>query len=201
MRAKIRRTVKEQRRPRVTVLLSGGIDSTSCLAYYLGEGFHAKALFVDYGQIAAKKERRAAKSVSAHFGVPLKVVRLNGVSKKGPGLIIGRNAFLLLTALLDFPLNAGTIALGIHSGTRYRDCTALFVRKMQGIFDICTAGTTQIGTPFLRWGKGDVWTFARSRNVPLRLTYSCERGLSQPCGSCNSCLDLEALRASSLHEN
>ena len=187
--------------PKATVLLSGGIDSTTCIAYYLGQGFHVDALFVDYGQPATTREMQAAKSVSAHFGVPLKVVRLNGTSKKGPGLIIGRNAFLLLTSLLEFTPNAGIIALGIHTGTRYRDCTPLFVRKMQGIFDICTGGTTQIGAPFLNWGKGDVWAFALSRKVPLSLTYSCERGLPQPCGSCNSCLDLEALRASSLHKN
>lgn len=187
--------------PKATVLLSGGIDSSACVAYYLGQRFRVDALFVDYGQAAAAKEMRAAKSVCGHFHIPLNVVRLRGTSKKGPGLITGRNAFLLSISLLEFAPRAGTIALGIHSGTRYRDCTPLFVRKMQLIFDICTGGTVQIGAPFLNWGKADVWTFARARKVPLTITYSCERGLKQPCGSCNSCLDLEALRAGSLHQN
>ncbi len=192
---------KKRLRGRVTVLLSGGIDSSTCLAYYLDEGFRVNALFVDYGQLSARREVRAAKSVCFHFRVPLSIVRLTGTSKKGPGPITGRNAFLLLVCAIEFRADAGIVALGIHSGTQYRDCSPQFVQKMQAIFDICTGGTIQIGTPFLKWRKGDIWTFARSKNVPLRMTYSCERGLTQPCGSCNSCSDLEALLAGPISQN
>src|SRR5271169_4913513 len=81
-----------------TVLLSGGIDSTACLAYYLNEGFRVDALFVNYGQIGASKELQAAKAICRHFRIRLRVVALSGITTKGPGLITGRNAFLLLTA-------------------------------------------------------------------------------------------------------
>lgn len=37
----------------VLVLLSGGIDSTACLDFYLQLGRPSCALFVDYGQPAA----------------------------------------------------------------------------------------------------------------------------------------------------
>lgn len=188
-------------RPKTTVLLSGGIDSTACLAYYLDHGARVEALFIDYGQAAAKREASAARLICQHFRVPLKTLKLAGASRKNAGLIVGRNAFLLLSAELESNGRSRIVALGIHSGTKYPDCSPIFVAKMQSIFDIYAGGVLQIAAPFLKWRKPDVWAFAKARNVPLRLTYSCERGLRQPCASCESCLDLEALRASSLHEN
>ena len=188
-------------RPPATILLSGGIDSATCLAYYLGERFKVDALFVDYGQFGAPREVRAARLIARHFRVPLTILKVTGMRKKGPGLIVGRNAFLLLTAALEFGIRAGLIAIGIHSGTNYRDCSPVFVRKMQAVIDVCTGGKVQISAPFLKWGKGDVWTYAKTKKVPLALTYSCERGLAQPCGSCDSCRDVEALNAGANHED
>jgi 7-cyano-7-deazaguanine synthase len=190
-------TKRSHRRFKTVVLLSGGIDSTSCLSYYLRQGFRVQALFVDYGQLSSKRELRAAKSVSSYFRVPLRIVKLNGAARHGPGLIKGRNGFLLLTAIVELGSNKGVIALGIHSGTKYKDCSARFVREMQAVSDTCTGGSIQIEAPFLRWSKGDIWTFAKREGVPLHLTYSCERGLTQPCGSCASCADLEKLNAGS----
>lgn len=38
--------------------------------------------------------------------------------------------------------------------------------------------------------KIEVWEYAKSKRVPINLTYSCELGLKQPCGKCPSCKDL-----------
>ena len=186
---------KRTRRGRATVLLSGGIDSSTCLAYYLDEEFDVGAVFVSYGQVASTPELLAAKSVCRHFHVPLRVIRMEQTTAKGPGLIIGRNAFLVCTAVLEAGENAGIVAIGIHSGTRYRDCSPLFVRELQRLFDVCTGGSVQIGAPFVRWTKRDIWQLAKRLKVPLSVTYSCERGRKQPCGKCDSCSDLEILRA------
>jgi len=171
------------------------------LAYYRSERFAVDALFVDYGQLSARREMRAAKLIARHFHVPLRILKIVGASKKGSGLIVGRNAFLLFTAALEFGSRAGQIVIGIHSGTNYRDCSAVFVRRTQEVIDICIGGKVQIGAPFLKWGKGDVWTYAKRKKVPLALTYSCERGLAQPCGCCDSCKDVEALNAGSHHKD
>ena len=197
MKRTTERAKGSRRRFKTIVLLSGGIDSTSCLSYYLRRGFRAQALFVDYGQISSKRELRAARLVCHHFRVPLRVVELNGTVPHGPGLIRGRNGFLLLTAMMESEINKGVIALGIHAGTKYKDCSPRFVHEMQAVFDTCTGGCIQIGAPFLRWSKSDIWTFAKREGVPLDLTYSCERGLAQPCGFCDSCMDLEKLNAGS----
>ena len=182
--------------PEVCVLLSGGMDSSACVAFYLERSFSVRCIFIDYGQDAAIREGVAARSVAQHFHVPLAKCRFLGFAQKGQGTIRGRNAFLLIAALMETPENVGTLALGIHSGTGYVDCASPFIRKMQSVFDAYTAGTVQIGTPFLEWTKADIHAFCRTRNVPLELTYSCELGLDQPCGGCHSCRDLEVLDAS-----
>ena len=177
------------------MLLSGGIDSSTCLAYLLSEGFDVEAVFVRYGQAAGARELRAAKSVARHFRVPLRLIRMVHCARKGPGLIVGRNAFLVCAAVLEASKDAQLVAIGIHAGTRYRDCTPLFLRKLQNLFDVCTGGSVQISAPFLKWTKREIWELATRLKVPLSATYSCERGLKQPCGKCDSCGDLEILRA------
>lgn len=195
MRPRQRPEIKIQRHPPALVLLSGGIDSSSCIAYYLSEGFRVRALFVDYGQASAKREQQAARLISKHFRVSLNFVKLSGVARKGPGLIIGRNALLLLVAAMASVRSRGFIAIGIHAGTSYSDCSPGFKTKMQAILDLYCNGAVQIGAPFLRWRKRDIWSFAIQQGVPLELTYSCERGKHQPCGRCKSCRDVEVLRA------
>jgi 7-cyano-7-deazaguanine synthase len=49
--------------------------------------------------------------------------------------------------------------------------------------------------PFVQWSKADVYSLALRLDVPLGLTHSCEAS-DEPCGSCRSCVDREALLAS-----
>jgi len=178
------------------VLLSGGIDSSACVSFYMDQGFSTEGVFIDYGQIALPREIRAAESIAEYYGISLKKFKWSGGQQKKSGFISGRNAFLLSSALMELPQETGILAIGIHSGTTYQDCSISFVRKMQTLFDLYTHGRVQIGTPFLKWLKSDIWHYSKSRGVPLNLTYSCERGEEQPCGHCLSCRDLEALYAS-----
>jgi len=181
----------------VCVLLSGGIDSTACVAFYLDQGFSVNATFVDYRQVSARRELAAAEAIAGHYAIPLIALTWSGFCEKGAGLIQGRNALLLVGALMELPQDVSILALDIHSGTTYQDCTRSFICQMQSVFDIYMQGKVQIGVPFLEWTKSDIWAFCKSRGVPLELTYSCERGLDQPCGKCLSCRDLEVLYAHS----
>jgi len=178
------------------VLLSGGIDSSACVSFYMDQGFSTEGMFIDYGQIALPREIRAAESIAEHYRIPLKKLKWSGGQQKKSGFICGRNAFLLFSGLMELRQETAILAIGIHSGTTYQDCSMSFVRKMQGLFDVYTHGRVQIGTPFLKWLKGDIWHYLKSRGVPLNLTYSCELGEDQPCGHCLSCRDLEILYAS-----
>lgn len=185
----------------VTVLLSGGIDSTACLAFYLSQKHTTDALFIEYGQASINQELRAAQSISRHYRIQLHRIKVAGVTQKGGGLIVGRNAFLLGLALMEFRRETGLIAIGIHAGTNYADCSRPFVRRMQAIFDCCASGRIRIAAPFLAWSKRDILAFAAGRSVPIHMTYSCERGATQPCGSCLSCSDLEKLDVGQMHKN
>ncbi|MBD2501887.1 7-cyano-7-deazaguanine synthase [Anabaena azotica] len=176
------------------LLLSGGIDSSACLHYYLNKGFSVSALFIHYGQISASKEESAATNISKHYNIPIEKIKLTGFKKWAGGYIPGRNAFLLHTALMAFKENTGIISIGIHAGTNYNDCSERFIATMQSSFDIYTDGCIRIGVPFMKWDKRMIWDYCKLNQVPLEITYSCELGQEQPCGQCLSCKDLEALR-------
>jgi 7-cyano-7-deazaguanine synthase len=177
------------------VLLSGGVDSTACVAFYLEQKFCVAGAFVDYSQAAASCELNAAKAVAQYYRIPLRTFTWSGGAKKGDGEVVGRNAFLALALAMELGDMAGIIAAGIHSGTRYYDCSGSFLSSLQGIIDGYTDGRLRIGAPFLDWDKRLIWEYCMSHHVPVELTYSCEKGTLPPCGTCNSCRDLEALRA------
>lgn len=177
------------------VLLSGGIDSSACAAFYLTQKFSVQALFVDYGQISAARESSSAVAICAHYGIPLEKIVCSGFTRWEGGYIPGRNAFLLYSALMAFKRATGIIAIGIHAGTSYQDCSERFIHHMQSSFDLYADGRIRIGAPFLRWSKRQIWDYSKKHKIPVQLTYSCELGVRQPCGRCFSCKDLEALYA------
>jgi 7-cyano-7-deazaguanine synthase len=55
------------RKKRAVVLLSGGLDSSTCLAVALHEGYEAHALSVDYGQ-RHKGELARARRIARALG-------------------------------------------------------------------------------------------------------------------------------------
>lgn len=181
----------------VQVLLSGGLDSSACVSFYQQQSFIVSATFIDYGQASARCEFEAAQAVAKHYSIPLAIVRCDGMRRKGAGMVQGRNAFLVFSAIMESPEFAGIIALGIHASPHYPDCSAAFVESVQAVVDIYADGRIRIAAPFIDWIKRDIWSFCNSSGVPTNLVYSCEYGGNRPCGRCLSCRDLEMFRACS----
>lgn len=179
----------------VEVLVSGGIDSAALLAFYLSQRLSVRALFVDFDQPAAKQESRAARAVCKHYGVHLSIMTVKSGTTFSSGEIAGRNAFLVFSALLVCRARAGTIAIGIHEGSSYYDCSEGFLKSIQAVVDGYAAGKVKVAAPFLNWGKQVIWEFCKEAQVPVESTYSCETGGVPPCGKCRSCKDREALDA------
>jgi len=179
----------------VVVLLSGGIDSTACLCFYRQQKQKVTAAFIDYGQAAAKNERKAAGLVAKHYGIDLKEYVFLNYTPPIEGYIPARNMFLLMSALMTWSQKSGLIAIGIHCGTAYLDCSPSFMSAATRVFDFYTNGLIMPVAPFLKYSKGNIFDYCRKENVPLQYTYSCEMGLTQPCGRCASCQDLEKLYA------
>lgn len=179
-------------REQVTVLLSGGIDSAACIAFYAERGATLTATFVDYGQAARVAESRAAKAVARHYGASVSAVRVDARRRWGAGLIPARNAMLVSCGLMVAKPRVQALVLGIHAGTSYVDCSPPFVQVMQKVADLYTDGRVQIAAPFLTWTKAEIARYCSVKRVPIHLTYSCEAG-SQPCRRCSSCRDREGI--------
>jgi 7-cyano-7-deazaguanine synthase len=177
-----------------TVLFSGGVDSAACAHYLQKRGNRIRALFVDYGQKAAPFEHAAAQQLSAFLHVGLSVIRVVTERSFGGGEITGRNAFLVFASILDdSPPQCQLIALGLHAGTPYYDCSPAFLEATNRLVAEYTDGRTRVIAPFIDWTKRDIFDYALRSDLPLDLAYSCEAGGSVPCGSCLSCRDREML--------
>lgn len=176
----------------VLVLLSGGLDSSAC-ATLAREKPGAKCLFVDYGQAAVKWEQAAANRISHLLSLPLTTVTISSPKKFGAGEISGRNAFLVLTALMFGDIRHGEIILGIHAGTSYYDCTPAFLASVDRIVAEYTDGRVRVAAPFLQQHKHEIVDYLKSTMIPAEATYSCEAGTQVPCGTCLSCRDRKAL--------
>lgn len=174
---------------RVLVLLSGGIDSSCCVAFYRQAGHEVAGVFVDYGQPVNEQEELSAKAIARNFTIPLHVIRSSGPGKEFSNEIAGRNAFLTFAALLYFPHLAGLISLGIHAGSGYYDCSEHFIGHLSALLSGYCNGQVVLGTPFLTWSKNAVYDFCLKNKIPVELTWSCEVGPLVPCGRCLSCED------------
>lgn len=178
----------------VLVLFSGGIDSTSCVYYYQKLGYNVKGLFINYGQPAALKEQIAIGNLSKLLKIETIQVETNLLPNIEKGLILGRNYLLLSLALSCYPYKEGIISLGIHSGTKYPDCSTNFVKLNQQIIDLYTNGNIVLDCPFISLQKNDIYNYFINSNIPFELTYSCELGGDTPCGKCLTCMDIKALQ-------
>jgi 7-cyano-7-deazaguanine synthase len=179
-----------QGQAKVGVLLSGGLDSSCLAALYVHQGWSVRALLVDYDQPALAEELAAASVVAGQLGIRLDQIAMRGLTKWPiDAAMPGRNGLLLLAGLAHFGPAFDVIAIGIHGGSRYWDCSPDFVKAMQSIFDGYTLGVVQVGAPFVAWSKREVLAFARSAGVPVESTYSCDRPAG-PCGECGSCRDV-----------
>jgi 7-cyano-7-deazaguanine synthase len=183
----------KERKTSCLVLFSGGMDSTACIQYYLNQGFHVEGIFIDYGQVARKKEFYSANNIASYYGIELEYHEFTTSQMFFQGEIKGRNAFLVFATLLSYPEFHGILSLGIHSGVTYYDCSEPFVKEMNRILDGYTGGQIILDTPFLKWDKKMIYIYCKDNNVPIHMTYSCENGGDEPCGTCRSCLDRRAL--------
>ena len=179
----------------VWVLMSGGIDSTACAHYFVERGDNVTGIFVDYGQLAAYPERQAAQRVAEFLQLPLPILAFECGQRFDIGEITGRNAFLIFAALMGIHPQTGALSLGVHAGTSYYDCGQEFISQIGEVVNRYSEGKLALHCPFLQQDKAFVYDYARTKGIPLSLTYSCEFGTVPPCGKCMSCRDLNVLQA------
>jgi 7-cyano-7-deazaguanine synthase len=181
-------------RGQATVLMSGGLDSSACAHFLANHGVRVSGLFINHGQAAAQRESIASAAMADFLSIPLDVCMLSSDRSFGAGELIGRNAMLIFSALFLTRGNSDLLALGVHAGTPYYDCSDAFFALTSRLVGEVTDGKTSLIAPFLSWTKQDVFSYFCNAGLPIELSYSCEKGSDPVCGCCASCLDREALK-------
>jgi len=182
-----------ERETNVVVLGGGGIDTTSCLHQLRMSGFNVRILHIDFGQVAASREWAAVREIASFFDVVASQVVVNASVNFGGGEIVGRNAFLLLLAVMYRHPEDELICIGVHAGTPFYDCSPAFFGEMSTLVANLTSGRIRLIAPLLHLQKSEVITYCREHQVPIELTYSCQTGEAIPCGVCFSCMDRKAM--------
>jgi len=202
---------------KAVILLSGGMDSTTCLAIAKQEGFSCYALSFDYGQ-KHSVELTAAKNIAQHFQVTqheivtLSIGNLSGSALTDPDTLVpdyvesnlipstyvpARNTTFLSIALGWVEvIGADTIFIGVsaidYSG--YPDCRPEYITAFQHLANLATktgiAGRSiDIGTPLIYLTKAETIRLGHQLGVDYAMTISCYRATQDglACGRCDSC--------------
>ncbi len=199
------------------VLLSGGLDSATCLAIARDAGFVCRCLSVDYGQRHAA-ELNAAQRVAAALGarehrtIHLDMGQFGGsaltdatiavpTSGVQPGIPVtyvpARNTIMLALALgWAEVLGAQDIFVGVNAVdySGYPDCRPAFIKAFEQMANLATkAGveghTLRVHAPLIDLTKADIIRRGLALGVDYALTVSCYQanGDGRACGACDAC--------------
>jgi 7-cyano-7-deazaguanine synthase len=186
------------------VLLSGGIDSATCVQLTRGK-YHLRALTFAYQGIA-RREIDAAKEIALATEIDEhRIVRLPDLREAGeigganfanvpPTYIPMRNGvFYALAASYAEEVGAELIIGGhIKDDVRtFRDAAPVFFEALGRAFrlgsPVLKMRKTRIVLPLSGKTKVQVVKLASSLGVPLELTWSCHREGRDHCWSCDGC--------------
>lgn len=188
------------------VALSGGQDSTTCLAYALHRYSRVTAVTFDYDQ-RHRAEIDRAESIAAHLEVPWTLLRVAALGQLAdaaltdPALpldapdtyaatrglpstfVPGRNLVLLsLTAAYGLPRGYTTLVTGICAQDRagYPDCRAEFAAALLTALRVgMDAPHLQLDAPLLYKTKAQTWQLADDLDITdlvINHTLTCYRG-------------------------
>ena len=197
------RSEKERPLPRCIVLLSGGLDSATCLLVAIAEGFEVHALSFDYGQRHAIELDRARTLARFYEIREHRVVRLDlparGASaltdpdKPVPRHALGREAIpityvparntLFLAHALSWgeTIGASVIYIGANAldYSGYPDCRPEFLQAFEKLANVGTrAGVEgssrfEVRAPLLSMTKSQIVRRAADLGLEFSLTSSC----------------------------
>ena len=178
--------------------MGGGLDS-SYIAMYLLKRRDPKDLLgihFDYGHPGTKHEWTAVKALSKVLNIEAKHLKIKFPYAKNKYEILGRNSYFILSASTVAKNNEfDQIALGVHKGSHYYDCSQAFIKDMQRILNGYYKDAIQIITPLIRLQKNEIYEIAKFDGLPLEILYSCDEGKMPTCKKCLSCKDWIALNA------
>lgn len=204
--------VANAKRPKVVVLLSGGIDSCVALAHAAHDGWDCRPLVVDYGQRHVC-ELEAARKIAMRVTYLVETVTLHvpwlrpwssvpegrsvqeiASGGKAPTFVPGRNTLLLSLALsYAESLGAAAIIVGANAAdaSGYPDCRPTFLEAFARLTMYATGERRiEVLAPFVTLSKADVIRRGLALGCDLSLTHTCYQPdpEGKACGRCDACV-------------
>ncbi|MFZ8928406.1 MAG: 7-cyano-7-deazaguanine synthase QueC [Pseudohongiellaceae bacterium] len=212
----LRSVVTTAETKKAVVLISGGLDSATCLAIARDQGYSCYGLSFDYGQRHRSElvfaEKAATNAVLEDYKVITIDMRGVGGSaltdssiavpeKETDGIPVtyvpARNTVFLSYALAWAEvLNAEAIFIGVNAldYSGYPDCRTEFIEAFQAMANLATKQTVEgssitIKTPLINKTKAEIITLGSSLGVDYSQTVSCYQAdeAGRACGVCDSC--------------
>ena len=201
---------------KAVVLLSGGLDSATCLAIAKSQGFECYCLSLDYHQRHIA-ELDAAKNVGqimgavAHKTAQLDLSLFGGSALTDNAIAVpesetvgipityvpARNTIMLSLALAWAEvLHAQDIFIGVNAldYSGYPDCRGEYVTAFQNMANLATKSAVEghaitIHAPLIDMTKAQIVALGTTLTVDYAMTVSCYQADShgEACGLCDSC--------------
>lgn len=203
-------------KPKAVVLLSGGLDSATCLAIARDRGFECYALSFDYGQ-RSQSELNAGRRVAEALGVAgHKTIKLDLGAIGGSALtdaaidvpespttgipvtyVPARNTVFLSIALgYAEVLHADHIFVGVNAVdySGYPDCRPDYIAAYERMANLATKAGVEghrlhLEAPLISLTKAEIIRTGAALGVDYSLTVTCYQadGEGRACGRCDSC--------------
>lgn len=203
--------------PRAVVLLSGGLDSATCLAIARDMGFETYALSVAYGQrhaaeLTASKRVALALGAREHRTASVNLGQFGGSALTDPGIAVpvdrddagipvtyvpARNTVMLSIALAWAEvLGANDIFVGVNAVdySGYPDCRPEYIAAFETMANLATKAAVEgarlsIHAPLIALSKAEIIRRGTALGVDYALTVSCYQAdaAGAACGLCDSC--------------
>lgn len=200
------------------IILSGGLDSATCLAIAASKSDRLLCVTFDYGQ-RHQRELLSAAQLADHYGAEQKVIGFDARAWGGSSLtsnaplptgrtpeemtgdipstyVPARNMIFLSFALsIAEASGLGEVYIGVNAldYSGYPDCRPEFIEAFQqaaAVGQACGVADhpIKIETPLIGLSKSEIVALGASLGVPVELSWSCYTGGERPCGQCDSCL-------------
>lgn len=202
---------------KAVIVLSGGMDSATCLAIAKEKRFACYALSFEYGQ-KHNSELVAAKNIAKYFGVAChEVVNLSignlihsalmnnkiavpdfSEEKTIPATYVPARNTIFLSIALGWAeiLNAEAIYIGANAVdySGYPDCRPEYIAAFQNLANLATKAGIEgkkikIETPLIDLTKADIIKLGVKLGVDYSMTVTCYCATQdgKACGKCDSC--------------
>jgi 7-cyano-7-deazaguanine synthase len=201
---------------RAVVLLSGGLDSSTALAWARAQGFDCYALTVAYGQrhqseIAAAARVAGALAAREHRVMQVDLAGIGGSAltdwsialpdQPASGIPVSyvpaRNTMLLALALAWAEvLGARDLVVGVNAVdySGYPDCRPEFIRSFEALAALATKAGVEgarftVHAPLIAMSKAQIIQSGVGFGVDYAMTVSCYQAdaAGRACGRCDSC--------------